>query len=53
LVVAEAVAKQAMTDGTAETVEDSMLREQLRAYVWEPLYQPYERIEPCAGPEKG
>jgi malate dehydrogenase (oxaloacetate-decarboxylating) len=44
LVVAEAVAKQAIADGTAEAVEDATLRERLVAYVWEPVYQPYERI---------
>jgi malate dehydrogenase (oxaloacetate-decarboxylating) len=44
LVVAEAVAKQAMADGTAEKVDDETLRERLRDYVWEPVYQPYERI---------
>jgi len=44
LVVAEAVAKQAMADGTAEAVDDATLRERLRAYVLEPVYQPYERI---------
>jgi malate dehydrogenase (oxaloacetate-decarboxylating) len=44
LVVAEAVAKQAMADGTAEKVDDKTLRENLRAYVWEPVYHPYERI---------
>jgi len=44
LVVAEAVAKQAMTDGTAKPVDDATLRERLHAYVWEPIYQPYERI---------
>jgi malate dehydrogenase (oxaloacetate-decarboxylating) len=44
LVVAEAVAKQAMADGTAEAVDDATLRERLHAYVWEPVYQPYERI---------
>jgi malate dehydrogenase (oxaloacetate-decarboxylating) len=44
LVVAEAVAKQAIADGTAEAVDDATLRERLRAYVWEPVYQPYERI---------
>jgi malate dehydrogenase (oxaloacetate-decarboxylating) len=44
LVVAEAVAKQAMADGTAEKVDDKTLRERLRAYVWEPVYHPYERI---------
>jgi malate dehydrogenase (oxaloacetate-decarboxylating) len=44
LVIAEAVAKQAMQDGTAEAVDDATLRERIRAYVWEPVYQPYERI---------
>jgi malate dehydrogenase (oxaloacetate-decarboxylating) len=44
LVVAEAVAKQAMADGTAEAVDDATLRERLRTYVWEPVYLPYERI---------
>ena len=44
LVVAEAVARQAIQDGTAEAVDGATLRERLRAYVWEPVYQPYERI---------
>jgi malate dehydrogenase (oxaloacetate-decarboxylating) len=44
LVVAEAVAMQAMADGTAEAVDDATLRERLRSYFWEPVYLPYERI---------
>jgi malate dehydrogenase (oxaloacetate-decarboxylating) len=44
LVIAEAVAKQAIADGTAEAMDDATLRERLRAYVWDPVYQPYERI---------
>ena len=44
LVIAEAVAKQAIQNGTAEAVDDATLRERIRAYVWEPVYQPYERI---------
>jgi malate dehydrogenase (oxaloacetate-decarboxylating) len=44
LVVAEAVAKQAMADGTAEKVDDKTLRERINAYVWEPVYHPYRRI---------
>ena len=43
-VVAEAVAKQAMADGTAEKVDDKTLRQRLHDYVWEPVYHPYERI---------
>ena len=44
LVVAEALAKQAMADGAAEKVDEATLRERLCAYVWEPVYLPYERI---------
>jgi hypothetical protein len=33
-----------MADGSAEAVDDATLRERLRAYVWEPVYRPYERI---------
>jgi len=44
LVVAVAVAKQAMADGTAEEVDESTLRQRIRDYVWEPIYHPYERI---------
>jgi malate dehydrogenase (oxaloacetate-decarboxylating) len=44
LVIAEAVAQQAIQDGTAEAVDEAILRERIRDYVWEPVYQPYERI---------
>jgi malate dehydrogenase (oxaloacetate-decarboxylating) len=44
LIVAEAVALQAMADGTAETIDEATLRERLRTYFWEPVYQPFERI---------
>ena len=46
LVVAEAVGLQAMADGVADTVDQSVFAETLRNYVWEPEYVPYERIEP-------
>jgi malate dehydrogenase (oxaloacetate-decarboxylating) len=45
LVVAEAVAKQAIADGVAAISDAETLSTQLRAYVWEPIYQPYERID--------
>ncbi len=44
LVVAEAVGKQAIADGVAAIDEPAMLAAQLRAYVWEPVYRPYERV---------
>jgi hypothetical protein len=33
-----------LNKGTAEAVDDATLRERIRAYVWEPVYHPYERI---------
>jgi malate dehydrogenase (oxaloacetate-decarboxylating) len=44
LAVAEAVGMQAIADGVAEAVNDASLADELRAYVWEPVYQPYERV---------
>jgi malate dehydrogenase (oxaloacetate-decarboxylating) len=44
LVVAEAVGRQAILDGVSELTETESLRAELRAYVWEPVYLPYERI---------
>jgi malate dehydrogenase (oxaloacetate-decarboxylating) len=44
LVVAAAVGMQAMADGVAEAVDEASFAEALRAYVWEPVYLPYERI---------
>ena len=49
LVVAEAVGKQAMRDGVAEPVDEAKFREQLRAYVWDPVYLPYERVDDHPG----
>jgi malate dehydrogenase (oxaloacetate-decarboxylating) len=43
--VAEAVARQAVADGVAQIENPETLQAQLRAYVWEPVYLPYERIE--------
>ncbi len=44
LAVAEAVGMQAIADGVAEAVDEATLADMLRAYVWEPVYLPYERI---------
>ena len=48
IVVAQAVFKQAAADGVAEPADDATIASRLAAYVWEPVYQPYERIDtPC------
>jgi malate dehydrogenase (oxaloacetate-decarboxylating) len=44
LLVGEAVARQAIVDGVAEAGREERLKERLSAYVWEPVYRPYERI---------
>jgi malate dehydrogenase (oxaloacetate-decarboxylating) len=44
LIVAKAIALQAMADGTAEVVDEATLQDRLHAYFWEPAYPPYERI---------
>jgi malate dehydrogenase (oxaloacetate-decarboxylating) len=44
LAVAEAVGTQAIAEGVAEAVDEASLADELRAYVWEPEYVPYERI---------
>jgi malate dehydrogenase (oxaloacetate-decarboxylating) len=43
LVVAEAVGRQAMAEGLATAVDEATFAENLRDYVWEPVYLPYER----------
>jgi malate dehydrogenase (oxaloacetate-decarboxylating) len=43
LLVAEAVGKQALSDGVAGVADEKSFREALRAYVWAPVYLPYER----------
>jgi malate dehydrogenase (oxaloacetate-decarboxylating) len=45
LVVGEAVARQAIADGVADGTGEESLKERLLAYVWEPVYLPYERID--------
>jgi len=44
LIVAEAVGLQAIADGVAAPADGTILKEQLQAYVWEPVYLPYERL---------
>ncbi len=47
-VVAEAVGRQAIAEGVADPGGEADSAERIRAYVWEPVYQPYERIDgPC------
>ena len=44
LAVAEAVGMQAIADGVAEAIDEASLADELRAYVWDPVYLDYERI---------
>ncbi|MDR3772670.1 MAG: NAD-dependent malic enzyme [Terracidiphilus sp.] len=44
MIVAEAVGRQAIAEGVSELADEATLKDQLRAYVWEPVYLPYERI---------
>lgn len=44
LIVAEAVGAQAIADGLANVADQATLESDLRAYMWEPVYLPYERI---------
>jgi len=43
-VVGEAVALQAVADGVAECGGETSMKERVLAYMWEPVYLPYERI---------
>jgi malate dehydrogenase (oxaloacetate-decarboxylating) len=45
LAVAEAVAKQAAAEGVSGLNNASSLDAELRAYVWEPVYRAYERVD--------
>ena len=45
LIVAEAVGREAMTEGLATAVDPTSFAQSLRDYVWEPVYLPYERID--------
>ena len=43
LLVAEAVGKQAIAEGLAGVADGNAFEQELRAYLWEPIYLPYER----------
>ena len=45
LLIGEAVGKQAIADGVAGITDAKLFEDTLRAYVWEPVYLPYERQE--------
>ena len=43
LVVSEAVARQAITEGVAAIEDATSLPDRIRDYVWNPVYVPYDR----------
>jgi len=45
LVVAEAVARQAMAEGVADLGDPASLSNEILDYVWEPVYRRYEHID--------
>lgn len=45
LIVAEAVGRQAIAEGVSELADGDDLKTEIAAYVWEPVYMPYERAE--------
>jgi malate dehydrogenase (oxaloacetate-decarboxylating) len=45
LVVSEAVARQALTEGVSTIDNAASLPDRIRAYMWSPVYVPYERVE--------
>jgi malate dehydrogenase (oxaloacetate-decarboxylating) len=49
LAVAEAVARQAVQEGISDSGENSSISDAIRAYVWEPVYHPYQRVYLHAG----
>ncbi len=44
-IVGEAVALQAVADGVAESGVETSMKERVLAYMWEPVYLRYERID--------
>jgi malate dehydrogenase (oxaloacetate-decarboxylating) len=44
LLVGETVGKQAIADGVAGVADVQSFVRELHAYVWEPVYEPYERL---------
>jgi malate dehydrogenase (oxaloacetate-decarboxylating) len=47
LAVAQAVGKAAIAEGISPLASSRELDQELREYVWEPVYRPYELVEPC------
>jgi malate dehydrogenase (oxaloacetate-decarboxylating) len=45
LVVSEAVARQAILEAVAAMTDADSLPDRIRAYMWNPVYLPYERVE--------
>lgn len=42
--IAQAVGRQAIQDGQAQVADENELEKELRSNIWEPRYEPYERV---------
>jgi malate dehydrogenase (oxaloacetate-decarboxylating) len=43
--IGEAVARQAVSDGVADPVDEAAIKDKIVHAMWSPVYLPYERVD--------